>query len=401
MSMKEIQVRDEAVLPQGFRASGLHAGIKKNGRSDIALLLSDQPAAVAGVFTTNQVSAAPVKWCRERLSGGVARAIIVNSGNANACTGAEGLRDARRMAELTAELLGVEAQTVFVCSTGKIGVPLPMDRVEGGIHDAVEHAAADGAERAAHAILTTDTCPKHLAAELAVDGKKITVSAMAKGAGMIHPHMATMLCFILTDARVAREALQSCLNAAVSRSFNRISVDGDRSTNDTVLALANGAAGNEPLQPAHPDWALFEDTVNAVAHGLALKIVSDAEGATKLVTVKVKGARNDSDADAAARSVANSIEVKASWHGTTAGWGRVMDALGYSPAQLVEEKVDIFYDEVPAVAGGTDAATPADQLSAVVSKPYFTVAIDLHLGEGEAVMYSCDCSEEYIRMNIY
>lgn len=401
MSSETVQVIDTALLPRGFRAAGVHAGIKMQDFKDMALILSDVPAAMAGVFTTNQVKAASVKLCRERLAGAHGRAVVVNSGNANACTGEEGLRDARRMAELAAELLGLEETEVYVCSTGKIGVPLPMDLIEAGIHDLAEFASENGALDAAHAIMTTDTTAKHAAATLEVDGQTVTVSAIAKGAGMIQPDMATMLGFVMTDAKVAPAALQAALLHAVNESFNRITVDGDRSTNDTVLCFANGEAGNADLTEEHAQWQDFVAALKAVTLDLARRIVMDGEGSTKFVTVRVSGAASAADAEAAARAVANSIEVKASWTGATAAWGRVMHALGYSSARVEEGRIDIFYDGVAAARNGQVANGSADELSRVVSQSAFGIDIHLNLGAGEAVIYSCDCTEDYIRMNTY
>jgi glutamate N-acetyltransferase/amino-acid N-acetyltransferase len=401
MNFQNVTIKDKAVMPRGFKAAGLHTGIKKNNKKDMALLWSEVPAVAAGMFTTNQVCAAPVKVSRERIADGRGRAVIVSSGNANACTGAQGVEDANRMADLAAERLGVEPGDVTVCSTGLIGIPMPMDIVEAGIPQAVEALSEEGAPDAAEAICTTDSHPKHAAATIEVDGQAVTISGMVKGAGMIHPKMATMLAFLTTDAKIGHDSLKAALQLAVDGSFNRISVDGDTSTNDTVICLANGEAGHSELSPAHPEWDLFCSALQAVALTLALKIIEDGEGSTRQVTVRVQGAASDADADTAARSVVNSIEVRASWNGKTAGWGRVMHALGYSRAKVVEEKVDVTFGGLPAARGGVSAGTPAEQLSAVVTQPSFTIDINLNLGDGEAVIYSCDCSEEYVRLNVY
>ena len=386
-------------LPPGFRAAGVAAGLKKSGRKDLALFISDLPAAIAGVFTTNQVQAAPVKLDRRRLAGGVGRAIVVNSGNANACNGPRGLCDADRMTALTAELLGLTKLQVFVCSTGRIGLPLPMDMIEPGIRQAVAALAPRGGRDAATAIMTTDTRIKHATVTFPVNGRTVTLAGCAKGSGMIEPKMGTMLAFLLTDANVDRPSLQACLAAAADDSFNRVSVDGDRSTNDTVLMLANGAAGHALLQPGHADWPVFDDAVRQLTLNLALKMARDGEGATKLVTVRVCGARNDAEADLAARAVANSLLVKTSWVGDYPNWGRIMDALGYSPAKVVEERVDIGYDGLPAVRGGVRAGTELARLKRIQRQKAFTLAINLNLGPGAAVVYTCDCTEEYVRIN--
>lgn len=388
-------------LPQQFRATGLCAGIKKSGIKDMALIVSDQPAAAAGTFTRNRFPAAPVKWCKNVLAqGGQGRAIVVNSGIANACTGERGDQDARQTAVRLAERLGVREEEVFVCSTGRIGNFLPMDRIEAGLEKAVAELSPGGGELAAEAILTTDTRPKTIVREMTVEGKTIRLTGMAKGAGMIEPNMATMLAFILTDAAVEQAALQDALRQAVEKSFNRISVDGDMSTNDTVLALANGAAGTPPLGPAHPDWEAFVALLELMAFELAMMIIGDGEGARKVVTVRVQGAAGEADAELAARAIANSLLVKTSWVGEDANWGRVMDALGYSGADVQETRVDIHYDALPAVQGGLAAITPQEELRAVVARPAFTITIDLNLGDGQAVVYSCDCTEEYVQINI-
>jgi glutamate N-acetyltransferase/amino-acid N-acetyltransferase len=392
--------QNKLVLPMGYKAAGMHAGIKKGEKKDLALLVSETPASIAGVFTTNQVKAASVKLCRERLAGGKATAIVINSGNANACTGEAGIRDARQMGHVTAEALGVDEATVFVCSTGHIGRPLPMDVIEPGIRKVAQSVSQDGGLDAADAIMTTDTHSKHHTAELKVDGKAVRVLGLAKGAGMIEPNMATMLSFIMTDAAVAPDALQACLSAAVNDSFNRITVDGDRSTNDTVLMMANGEAGNEPLKKGHPDWEAFCQAVNEVTLALAMRIVADGEGVTTCVTVRVKGAVSDEDADLAARAVANSLLVKTSWAGKYANWGRVMDCLGYSRAKVQEDLVDIDYDELPAVRGGMSAGTSQEQFREVTGRAQYAIVVDLHLGSGEALVYSCDCTEEYVRLNM-
>jgi glutamate N-acetyltransferase/amino-acid N-acetyltransferase len=397
---RTIRWTEEVILPPGFKAAGVAAGLKKDGRKDMALIVSEQPAVMAGVFTTNQVQAATVKLCRARLVGRTGRAVIINSGNANACTGKQGWRDAERMAQLTGELTGLAPDQVYVSSTGRIGVRMPMELIEAGIRAAVPALSVEGGTDASLAIMTTDTRPKRITASFEVDGKPATLTALAKGAGMIEPNMATMLAYILTDAVVEAGALQACLSAAVEQSFNRITVDGDRSTNDTVLFMANGVAGNRPLEPRHPDWKTFEHAVRELTLKLAMKMVEDGEGVTKVVTVRVSGARTPQEAETAARSVANSLLVKTSWAGEYPNWGRVMDALGYSRARVEEDKVDISYDRLPAARGGLYAGTPMDDLKRVVRQKAFTLTIHLNLGPGEAVVYTCNCTEEYVRINM-
>ncbi len=392
--------RPEIVLPRGFLAAGVAAGLKRSGAADMALFVSDRPAAVAGVFTTNQVRAAPVRLDQAKLRGRLARAIVVNSGNANACNGAAGLRDARRMSALTAAALDVPDAQVFVGSTGPIGRPLPMETIERGIVQLATALSPQGGPAAADAILTTDTRPKRWTATFRADGRPVTLTGCCKGAGMIEPKMGTMLAFLMTDAALAPAALQRALKAAADASFNRVTVDGDRSTNDTVLLLANGAAGNRPLTERHPAWKAFVAALGELTLQLAKMIARDGEGATKLITIRVRGARTPRDADLAARAVANSCLVKTAWAGRNANWGRVMDALGYSAAKVVEEKVDLWFDEKWAVKGGCGGPASHDSLREVIAREAFTVTADLHLGRGEAVVYTCNLTEEYVRVNV-
>ncbi len=396
----KILLQDDVVLPAGFTAAGVAAGLKRSGKLDMMLVMSDRPATCAGVFTTNQVKAAPVKLDQEVVKRKTARALIVNSGNANACTGAKGMTDARTMASLTAKLLKLKPADVLVCSTGAIGKPMPMNTVKAGIHQLAPILTADGGPFAAEAIMTTDTRKKTGTVRLVLDGKPVILTAFAKGAGMIEPNMATMLGFFFTDAVVEAKALQHALKQATDASFNRISVDGDMSTNDTCLLLANGAAGNKALNPKHKDWPAFIAALHVLALDLAQRIARDGEGADKLITVTVKGARTGSEADAAARAVANSMLVKTCWHGDYPNWGRIMDAIGYSPAKVDETRVDIFYDKLAAVRKGIATRTSVQALSAVQKQERFTITIDLHLGKGEATVYTCDCSEEYVKINV-
>ena len=398
MSMK---FEEKAVLPKGYRAAGIAAGLKASGKADMAMLFSEVPAAVAGCFTTNQVQAATVRLDRERVEKyGVAHGVVVNSGQANACTGKRGIADAKAMAREMGRCLGVAEETVLVGSTGRIGVPLRMDVVLPGIGKLAEALSADGGEDFARGIMTTDTRAKRFTATFMAGGKKCRLTGIAKGAGMIEPCMGTMLAFVVTDAAVRdRRSLQAALLEAVKKSFNRVSVDGDRSTNDTVLLLANGAAGGEAIGPKDEGWAGFVEALEGVTLRLAKEMARDGEGASKMVTVRVKGARSAAEADIAARSVANSLLVKTSWVGTFPNWGRVMDALGYSKAKVREEKVDVFYDVVQAVKGGIAAPVKAGMLERILGKKEFEVECRLGLGKGEAVVYTCDCTEEYVVIN--
>lgn len=386
-------------LPKGFSAAGIKAGIKKN-KKDMALIVSDVTAESAAVFTTNQVKAAPVKWDIRVVEHNGARAIVMNSGNANACTGEQGLADAEAMAALAAGKLGIKPIDVFVCSTGTIGKPLPMDKIAGGIELLFDEVSPDGGMDAAEAMMTTDLVSKTVTVEIELDGKPVRITGLAKGSGMIEPNMATMLAFILTDAAVEKHALQCALRAATDVSFNRITVDGDRSTNDTVILLANGLAGNEPITQNSKHWKPFFQTLEKILFELSMMIVKDGEGATRVVTIRVSGAATNGEAEEAARAVANSMLNKTAWAGKRPNWGRIMDAIGYSYAQVQENKVDIDYDDVPAVRKGMAAGTPEAELVAAVSKEAFTIHIDLNLGTGHSVVYTCNCTEDYVRINV-
>ena len=351
------------VAPRGFLAGGVFCDIKRLGtgkgsskgrKRDLALIVSEVPATVAGMFTTNQICAAPVKVCVERVKKGVAQVIVVNSGNANACTGKQGLKDARMMADIAAKALGLLGKHILVGSTGRIGVALPIANVKRGILEAARHLGRSikHAGHAAEAIMTSDTRSKQIAVEFKLGGKTVRMGGICKGAGMIQPGMsgtgkrpaaipnggrpqglhATMLCFITTDAAIAQKTLQTALNEAVAQSFNRITVDGDMSTNDTVLVLANGLAGNRKIGSRKSEVGNFQAALNHVCLELAKMIVRDGEGVHRVVTVRVNGAKSFADADAAARAVANSALVKTSWHGGDPNWGRIIDALGYSSA---------------------------------------------------------------------
>ena len=400
MTMGSIKaVRGGVTAPQGYRAAAVEARIK-HPRPDLAMLVSDVPAVAAGMFTTNRIQAAPVRLCRDRVRRGRAQAILVNSGCANACTGTHGWTDACRMATMAARALDIREPDMLVCSTGTIGIPMPMDRVEAAIPKLVDGLNRKGGDAAARAIMTTDTVDKQEALEFRVNGKTVRIGGMCKGAGMIEPNMATMLAFLTTDAAVAPGALKQALRDAVNRSFNRITVDGDQSTNDTILFLANGMAGNRVLKPGHPAWRLFCEAVQTICLRLACRLVKDGEGATRFVTVCVKGAASDADAQKATRAIANSLLVKTSWFGADPNWGRVIDAVGYSGARVEESKVDIRYDRLRAVRSGQkDARTPLSDLEKVLRQQSFTVEVDLHLGRGTDTVYTCDCSVEYIKIN--
>lgn len=430
--MKHTPIPGSITAPKGFLASGVFCDIKRLGtgkgsnkgqKRDLALILSEVPATVAGMFTTSQVCAAPVKISQPRASKGRAQAVVVNSGNANACTGAQGLRDAKAMTDLVGKIFRLQPEHILVASTGRIGVTLPMANVEKGIIAAAGllNTFPENAAHAAEAIMTSDTRPKEIAVEFKLDGRVVRIGGICKGAGMIQPGMsatgarpaaapngglhATMLCFITTDAAIEAKALKAALQEAVANSFNRITVDGDMSTNDTVLVLANGMAGNEQLKIKSAKLKIFQDALNHVCLELAKKIVRDGEGVTRFVTVRLKGAKTFADADAAARAVANSALVKTSWFGGDPNWGRILGALGYSSAKVVEEKVDVAYSApgssklLFALKKGQPTKTSFDTLCKMVAQKEFDLHINLNLGKSSAVIYAADLTEEYVDFN--
>jgi glutamate N-acetyltransferase/amino-acid N-acetyltransferase len=431
MSKQLKSVPGSIVAPQGFLASGVFCDIKRLGtgkgsnkgkKRDLALIVSEVPANVAGMFTTNQVCAAPVKVCAERVKRGKAQAIVVNSGNANACTGRQGMADAKEMTALTAKLLHMPAEQVLVGSTGRIGVNMPMENVRLGIEAAAPMLGHDPecADEATEAIMTSDTKPKQVAVEFKLGGKTVRIGGICKGAGMIQPGMsatgarpaavpqglhATMLSFITTDAAIEARTLQACLQEAVAHSFNRITVDGDMSTNDTVLVLANGLAGNPKLETRNPKLATFQAALSHVCLELAKMIVRDGEGVTRFVTVRVEGAKSFADADAAARAVANSSLVKTSWFGGDPNWGRIIDAVGYSAATVVENKVDIGYSApgsrkiLWSLKRGQPTKATFKALCQATAVREFDLHIRLNLGKSAALMYATDLTEEYVDFN--
>ena len=385
---------------RGFRASGVAAGIKHKNRKDMALVAADAPVAVAVVYTTNKVAAAPVQVDRERTRSGQAQAVIVNSGCANACTGELGLLNARGMARAAANALGIDEQLVLVCSTGVIGVHLPMERIAAGAELAAQALSREGGDDAAHAIMTTDTVDKQVAVELEIDGKTVCIGGMCKGSGMIEPNMATMLGFLTTDAAIHAQALDQALREAVDVSFNHLVVDGDRSTNDTVILMASGVADNKVLTPYHPQWQYFVDALTTVCLELGKKMVMDGEGATKFVTVRIKGARTDEDAEKAARAISKSALVKTSWFGIDPNWGRVIAAVGYSGAEVDDQRAQIYYGDICAYDQGRVAdASLLKAMQDLMRKRAFDVTVNLNLGSGEDTIYTCDLSLDYVKIN--
>lgn len=395
----------------GFRAAGGSASIKADGAPDLALIVSEVPCTAEAVFTRNAFAAAPVLYDRRlmREAASHIQAVIINAGNANACTGEEGIARAGRMARAVEETLGLRAGRAFVMSTGVIGVPLPVENIEAAVPTLVKRLREDGWEEAARAIMTTDTRPKWASLSLEGDLAPAVMVGIAKGAGMIHPNMATMLSVIATDLAVAPEPLQAALRHAADRSFNRISVDGDTSTNDTVLVLANGRAGNTVIESvSDPRFAAFQDALVDVCQDLAMQIVRDGEGATKFVTIRVVGAASERDALIAARAVANSPLCKTAFYGGDANWGRILAAVGYSGAQVAPDRTSLWFaggkdgERGPAlqvVAQGTPTDYSEEDASRIFAQPEIDVLIDLGLGYGEAEVWTCDLSHEYVTIN--
>jgi glutamate N-acetyltransferase/amino-acid N-acetyltransferase len=382
----------------GFRAAGTAAGIKKNGHKDLGLIVSELPASVAGLFTRNQVQAAPVRLDRERVRGGLCRAVIANSGNANCCTGDAGDRDARRMAHAAAAAVDAPEEQVLVASTGVIGEPLPVEAIERALPGLARALRPEGVAEFAEAIMTTDRVPKAVSRQLRLDGRLVTVTGVAKGAGMIRPDVATMLCFIMTDARVDARLLREMLAAGANRSFNRITVDGDTSTNDTILLMAGGASGAEVATAQ--DREAFQAVLDQTMLALATWVVKDAEGANKLVQIEVRGAATDSDAHRIADTVATSPLVKTALFGEDANWGRLLAAAGRAGVPFDARRVDVFIGPVQMVAGGVGCGKAIEAEAArVLKRDEFGITIDLHMGSGRDSVFTCDFSIEYVKIN--
>ena len=387
---------------KGFRAAGVAAEIKYKGRNDVALIVADAPCAAAAVFTTNQVAAAPVLYDRGIVKGGKVQAILANSGCANACTGEDGLKDAKLSALVTAGELGIDPKYVLVASTGVIGRRLPMDRLLAGMKlaKAALGRTAEHGLAAEKAVMTTDTRPKQACATVTIGGKRITVGGMSKGSGMIEPNMATMLGFVTTDAAVSPRMLKRALQLAVGRSFNRLVVDGDESTNDSCFLLASGLAGNAEIAKPGADFDAFVEALSAVTVSLARQMATDGEGATKFVTVTVKGAKTEKDAERAARAIAKSPLSKTSWFGRDPNWGRVLAAAGYSGAEVVDMKAEVFYDRVWAFRFGKIAdEKQLAKLAAVMKKDAFEVVVDFFNDTATTEIYTCDFSLDYVHIN--
>jgi glutamate N-acetyltransferase/amino-acid N-acetyltransferase len=384
----------------GILASGVAAGIKPSGKRDIALVHSPTPARSAALFTSNQVKGAPVLVSMEHARSGAAQAILASSGCSNVCTGERGVKDAREMTRTVADLLRIPPTHVLIAATGVIGVPLPMDKVRAALPKLVKALSPQGGRAAAEAIMTTDTRPKEAALRLEVNGRSVTMGAIAKGVGMLEPHLATMFCFVATDAAVARGALGGVLRRAVDKSFNRATVDSDQSTSDTVAVLANGLAENTPVEVGGRGLRQFAAGLDVLLTKMARMLVADGEGATKLVSIVVRGAASRKDALAAARSVANSPLVKTAVNGADPNWGRIMMALGKSAARVDQDKVAIAFGEEAIVERGVlRDGVRVERIREIMGGQEYEITIDLGLGRGEDRVWTCDLSEEYVRIN--
>ena len=380
----------------GFLAGAVHAGIKSTDELDLAILCSEVLCTAAGVFTTNQIKSAPIILSRRHIAKGQAQAVVVNSGCANACTGGQGLADALEMANLAAARLGLSPEHILVASTGVIGVPLPMDKIKTGILEI--KPTRGGGQDFCRAMMTTDTRPKEIAVQVDAGGAKFTIGGAAKGAGMIHPNMATMLCFITSDAAVSAEFLPVALQKAIDCSFNMISIDGDTSPSDCAFLLANGLAGNEPIGFDNGD--AFQEALNAVCTHLAKSIARDGEGATKLIEITVQGAADQAGARQAARTITSSPLVKAAIHGNDPNWGRIVAALGRSGAAVSEDKLDVYLNDVCIMKQGRPTSfSKQEMISALSNSDDVLIRLCLNLGDGQATAWGCDLSEEYVRIN--
>jgi len=395
------RIKGGVSAPQDFYSSAVSCGIKnpEADRLDLALIYSKRECTSHGMFTSNRIKAAPVRITQSSMRAMPLRAIIANSGNANACTGPEGMRDARSMAKTTAKLLGIKQREVGVASTGVIGLPLPMKRILPKIEPLVEEMTLKKGNEVAKAIITSDTHEKEFAISYKFEGTKIKIGGCAKGAGMINPNMATMLCFITTDAKVSEDCLRKATDHAVQNTFNRISIDGDTSTNDTVLVMANGAAENKSFRRNSKACALFCHALEFVMNRLAKSIVRDGERVTKFVTLNIEGARSQNDAKKVAQAVVNSPLVKCSWNGEDPNWGRIIHAVGYSGASVKEELIDIYFEKKIACEGGLKASTNPDVLRNIVQKKEFSITINLNVGTANYHMYTSDLSPEYVDFN--
>ena len=384
----------------GFLFSGISAGIKKDGRRDLGLIYSEIPAQVAGLFTTNAVKAAPVQLDMKRIRGGLCQAVLVNSGNANACTGMAGLRNAQAVSKGIAKALRIGESRVLVSSTGVIGAPLPVKKIAEGIPELLQTLSPDGFLKTVEAIMTTDTFPKVEVATCRIGGKQVKLCGMIKGAGMICPNVATMLSFLMTNASIPSPLLQRMLKKVAEGSYNRITIDGDTSTNDTVLLLANGKADHPSIHRMDRDGEVFQSMLSEVCQNLTKSLVKDGEGATKFIEIEVRGTRNLDDAKRAAYAVAHSPLVKTAFFGEDANWGRILCALGHSGARINPNQIDVFFDRSPIVRDGMGVGGQLEERAAqVIKKQSFKVTVDLHQGKHQFSVLTTDLSLDYVKIN--
>ncbi len=394
-----VEIDGGVTAPQGFVAGGFHCGVRRS-RKDLALLVSSVPATVAAVFTTNRAAAPPIHVCRQQIaSSETARALVVNSGNANACTGERGMSDAWSMVNATAAALGLEPSQILVSSTGVIGEFLPIKKIIDGILCLAPTLSEDGGSDAAEAIMTTDTVRKEYAVEIPVGGTTVTIGAMAKGSGMIHPNMATMLGFVTTDAAISQAMLQKALSEANRVTFNRISVDGDTSTNDMVTVMANGMAGNKQIVDQSEEWKQFQAGLEHVLAVLARKIAADGEGASKLIEVVVEGGATEAEAEAVAKAIAGSALVKTAVHGADANWGRVVCAVGYSETDVDPSEISLWFNSVPVLRPGYEIVVDEEAATEALKSTEVTIRVDLGRGESVVHYWTCDLTKEYIHIN--
>jgi glutamate N-acetyltransferase / amino-acid N-acetyltransferase len=384
----------------GFLFSGISAGIKKDGKRDLGLIYSEVPAQAAGLFTTNAVKAAPVQLDMKRIKGGQCQAIVVNSGNANACTGMEGMRNAQTVSKGVAKALHMRESLVLVASTGVIGNPLPVNRIGEGIPELIQSLSPDGFMRTVEAIMTTDTFPKVEVATCRIKGVQVKLCGMIKGAGMIRPNVATMLSFLVTNADIKSSLLQRMLAKVAEGSYNRITIDGETSTNDTVLLLANGKAGHGPLHRMDGDGEIFQSMLLEVCQNLTKSLIKDGEGATKFIEIEVRGTRTLEDAKRAAYAIAHSPLVKTAFFGEDANWGRILCALGHSGANIHPNRIDVFFDKTPIVRDGMGVGGRMEErASQVIRKQSFKITVDLHRGKNRFSVLTTDLSLDYVKIN--
>ncbi len=393
-----IKIKGGVTTPKDFRAAGINCGIKRRKR-DIGLIVSDVPAVACGMFTQNRVKAAPIIVSKEHLTKTIAQAVIINSGNANCCTGSKGLKDAYLMTELTAKALNIPKEDVLVASTGIIGKQLPMKKIEAAIPQLAQNLSREEGHHVAEAILTTDKVVKEIAFKIRIKGKDVSIGAIAKGAGMVHPNMATMLCFITTDVYITRRALKLALTEAVERSFNAISVDGDMSTNDAVIALANGSAGNDLLDKRDKDFPVFCKVVNEITEYLAKALVKDGEGATKFVRININNAKTIEGAKRIARRLATSMLFKTALYGQDPNWGRIAASVGSSGVIFNPDKLDIYLGKTKVVKGGSNYVKDKVALRRLFKHKDIDVTVDLNAGSKDYHMWTCDLSSDYVRIN--